>query len=142
MIPIKLPRQAVEDISNYFFPFIRMSKQTRLKNIAAASLYSQQFLSALAINCILDEIILHIKRKELNTTKPVIKMQFTDAQAVILFKTLMELPVNPEQIHLNNLRNELVALLDKELTIRKIYTVADFQKPVKVTGDEWIFDYE
>lgn len=142
MIHLSLYRQQVHDIMREFFPFIQMMQTTRLKNCAAASLHSPAFLSALAINCVQNEIMWHIKKKEINTSKEKIKLQFTEAQAVVLYQTLLELPIDSQKIHLCNLRNALVQILDKEITARKIYNLNVFynKKDSSATSFAHYFD--
>ncbi len=121
LISIRCDRQQLQVIQDYFFPYIKQLKLTRLKNIVHLPVHSPEYLSAIAVNCIVDECILHINRKIINTTKNTIKLQLSDAQTVILYKTLMEIPVPAQQFYLQQTLNFFLELLDRELIRCKIY---------------------
>lgn len=121
MISLKIFRSDLRLVQIHFFPYITMAKTTRIKNAAHLQLQSPEHLTVLAVNCITDEIMLHINRKIIVTTGTHVKLKFTGAQAVIFMQLLNNLPVNRENFYLWNLRNWIVELLDKQIIAANIY---------------------
>jgi len=120
MISIKFPRSHVKFIQDYFFPYINLHKQTRLNNVANESLISETYLSAIVINCILDEIQQLFTKKLVNTTGSNIKFEFTDAQAIVLYKTLIHYPLQKDNVYLQMIRNQWIQILDLQLQKEQI----------------------
>ena len=121
VVSIRCDRQQLQVIQEYFFPYIKQLKNTRIQNIVHLPVHSPEYLAAIAVNCIVDECILHINRKVINTTKNTIKLQLSDAQTVVLYKTLLEIPVPTHQFYLRQTLNFFIELLDRELIRCKIY---------------------
>lgn len=140
MVYLKTYRQELEAARNYFFPFIRMWKQTNLNNARDSNIQSHDFLSAIAVNCIVDEILLMIEKKLVNTQSATMKLKLSDAQAVIFYRILIILPVPSEQFYFNQFRNGWIEQLDKQLIEKKIYQ-QPVQKTVDVIGEaDFYFD--
>ena len=117
-----------------------MWKQTNLNNARDSNIQSHDFLSAIAVNCIVDEILLMIEKKLINTQSATIRLKLSDAQAVIFFRLLIILPVPAEQFYFNKLRNDWIEQLDKQLIEKKIYQ-QPVQKTVDVIGEaDFYFD--
>lgn len=123
MVSVKLYRSDLLLVEDHFVPYIKLSKTSRIKNVAHLSLQSTEHLTVLAVNCITDEVVLIIKRKILLTASIKVKLKFTDAQAVIFLQLLNNLPLTIENFYLWNLRNSIVKQLDKEITSAKIYAI-------------------
>ncbi len=123
MISLKLYRSDLQLLQDFILPFIKLAKTTRIKNVAHHSLQSREHLTVLAVNCITDEIILHINKKVINTSGAKVKLKFTDAQAIIFMELLNSFPVNKENFYLFNLCSTLVTELDKQITAAKIYAM-------------------
>ncbi len=123
MISLKLNRFELQLVQAHFFPFIKLAKTTRIKNVAHCSLQSREHLTVLAVNCITDEIMLAINKKLINTGGNKIKLKFSDAQAVIFMELLNSMPLTADNFYLWNLRNAIVDLLDREITSVKIYSM-------------------
>lgn len=120
MITLTLPRQKVEDLRNCFFPDINFYKQTRLHNVQGFSVISEEYLSAVVINCVLSEVEHLIKKKLITSTGRKIKFEFTDAQGIVLYKTLIALSIDPGQVYFNMVRNEIIMLLDTQIAQLKL----------------------
>lgn len=115
MISIRAPRQEVETIIRYFFPAIDMYKRTRLQNLAHKEIISEEYLSAVVINALLDEVQTLINRKLVNTFSKKINVKMTEAQAAVFYKSLIALPLEPNQVYFQIIRNQWVDQLDQLL---------------------------
>jgi hypothetical protein len=121
MITLKTYREYVEAASIYFFPFINEAKRTRLNNLPGSNLSTEEFMSAVVINCIIKEIEDLFDRKLVTTKSDKIKFEFTDAQGVVLYKTLIHLPLPREQVYFNQIRQEWILIIDQELIRLNLY---------------------
>lgn len=121
MVFLKTNRQDLETVRNYFLPFIRLWKQTNLNNIRDTNMHGAEFLLAVAINCIVDENVLLIQKKLLNTSSANQKIKLTDAQAVVLYRLFIVLPLPAQEFYFNKLRNEWIEQLDRQLLQNNIY---------------------
>lgn len=124
MIILKTERQNVIMAKDYFFPYIRLLKETKLNNVSG-SIMSEEHLSVIAINCLLSDIELLIEKKIINTKGATTRLRFSDAQAVVFYKTLIALPLPADQFYLNNIRNSWIEMLDQELINTGVYSQKD-----------------
>lgn len=129
MILLHTTRQYVKTVKDYFFPYINSLKETRINNVLHFSHISEEYLSAIVINCILTEIEQLFTKKLINTTGPKIKFAFSDAQGIVLYKALLALPIPVDQYYLQKIRNEWVQLLDQQLIQNNLC------QPVKKSGE-------
>lgn len=117
-------KHEVDAALRHFFPYINMYKASRLKNVAAHSRISDEFLSAVVINCIISEVELLFRKKIINNKGPKITFQLTEAQGVVLYETLQALPLPAEEMYMqltrqnwiNQLDQQVITLLDTTLT--------------------------
>ncbi|RTL56250.1 MAG: hypothetical protein EKK37_17405 [Sphingobacteriales bacterium] len=144
MILLKLDRSHVQHVKQYFFPFIRLQADTRLNNLAHAQIMSDEWLTALTVNNITEEIMLQFEKKIINTTSRNITFKLSTAQAIVFYKTLLSLPLPAQQIYLNTLRNNIIEMLDLQLIKTNSYQATKnkaLQMPGE-TNEEFYFDYE
>lgn len=123
MIVLRTSRQYTETVRDYFFPYINQFKETRIHNVRNQSVSSEEYLSAVVINCLLTEIEKLIIKKLVNTKSHKIKFEFSDAQAVVLYKTLLRLPLPADQFYMNMVRSQWLLLLDMELIKTNLYNL-------------------
>jgi hypothetical protein len=121
MIVLHTPRTDVETILRYLFVTINLYKRTRLENVKYMDVQSEEYLSAVVINCILDEVELVMQKKLINTVSKKTKIKFTEAQAAVLYKSLMALPIGSENVYFQILRNQWVERLDQQLITTGFY---------------------
>ena len=121
MITLRLPRHYIEVVILKFFPYINLYKQTRLNNVAHKSLVSQEYLIAVVINNVLEEIEALFQKKLFNSRSEKVKMEFSDAQGVLLYRTLLALPVDSSEIFQVMVLSKLIEDLDAELIRQQIY---------------------
>jgi hypothetical protein len=121
-----------------FFPAINLFKQSRLNNLVNQNKTGEEYLSAVVINCLLTEIETLFIKKLVTTSSHKIKFQFTDAQGVVLYRTLLHLPLPAGQIYHDMIRNEWIQLLDQELILNNIY---HNNRPVKQAFSTYQDDY-
>lgn len=133
MITITSYRQDLEAVRNFFVPFITLLQQTRLNNVAHANIQSDEYLTTLAVNYLIDELTEVIEKKYAKPGAGTVKIKFTNAQAIIFFRLLILLPVPANAFYLQKLRNDLVLQLDNELITQAIYKHA-VQNPEKDFG--------
>jgi hypothetical protein len=139
MIKLYTYRQYVETARDQFFPAINLFKQSRLNNLIDQSMTGEEYLSAVVINSLLTEIEALFIKKLITTTGHRIKFQFSDAQGVVFYRTLLHLPLPSGQIYHDMIRNEWIQLLDQELIRNKLYQK---NKPVKTPASNKWQDYE
>lgn len=124
MITLLTTRQDIEAMDRFFFRYVEHLKETNLVNVAHHPVHSAEYLSVLAINCIIAELQNLIDKKLLNTSAPSQKIKLSDAQAVVFYKLLLALPLPKESYYLHKLRNDLIEQLDGQLILRNIYAQA------------------
>lgn len=136
MIQLRTIRQQVETVKDHFFPYINQFKQTRLNNVLNQNMASEGYLSAVVINCLLTEIETLFQKKLVNCKGHKIKFEFTDAQGVVLYKTLLHLPLPAGQVYMNMIRSEWLQLLYKQLIRNNLYQKIKTQK-LEYEHDDW-----
>ncbi|MGN6478312.1 MAG: hypothetical protein ACTHKV_13890 [Flavipsychrobacter sp.] len=141
MITLRTIRQQVEVVKDYFYPYINRFKQTRLNNVINQNMASEEYLSAVVINCLLTEIETLLTKKLINNKGFKIKFEFTDAQAVVLYKTLLNLPLPAGQVYMNMVRSEWLQLLDHELIKNNLYQNHKSKREMyEYEHDDWTND--
>jgi hypothetical protein len=121
MITLRTYRQHVETASTYFFPYINEAKRTRLNNLQNQHITSEEYFSAVVINTLLDDVEFIFDKKLITTKSQKLKFELSDAEGIVLYKTLLNLPLPREQIYFNQVRMEWLASLDQELIRLGIY---------------------
>lgn len=141
MLSLSTYRQDLEAAEKYFFPFIIEWKQTNLNNLTDSNMQGGPFLFAVAVNCLIDEVILMMRKKLINTSSQQFKLKFTDAQGVIFYRSLLILPIPAQQFYLNKVRNEWIEQLDRQLIDNNIYkqNIRQIADPVSQSD---FFDYD
>jgi hypothetical protein len=115
MIILSTTRQFVEVAVHSFFPYIDLLKQTKINNVAHKDPRSDEFLSVIAINCILSEIQALFHKKLFNTKSITIRLDLTIAQGIVLFKTLSHMPFDERKEYLMMIVSDWIFKLDKEM---------------------------
>jgi hypothetical protein len=139
MITLHSSRQSVETAKTCFFPYINAYKQTRLNNLVGTTITSEEYLSALVLNCLLTEVEKLIERKLIMTSGQKMKFEFSDAQGVVLYKSLLALPLSADNIYLDRVRNEWIERLDQQIISNNLYQA---NRPNKIgTGEHVWTDY-
>ncbi len=123
MVTLTTHRQYAEDVLLNLFPYINMLKLTHTKEVAKYSRVSDARLMVKLVNSILDEIETVIRKKIVLTTGRKIHIKFSDAAAITLYKTLLNLPLDKDKVHLHMIRQEWIEILDKQ-----IFAVDDLAK--------------
>lgn len=120
MIIIRATRSEAETITGDFFRMINMYKRTRMENVKHLDRTSEEYLSALVINCLLTEIESLFQKKLKDLSRRKISVRLTDAQCVVLFKSLKVLPIDPNQVYYTLLRRQWVELLATVFEVEEI----------------------
>lgn len=121
MITLHTPRQYVETFILTFFPFIDMWKKTQINNLVGEKAQSDRYLSAVAINCIIDELQNKFRKKILNCKGADLRIELSPAQGVILYKLLFNIPYDSEKPHFVAIFTSWIQLLDGQIITHKIY---------------------
>lgn len=121
MITLSTTRHYAEAALHHFFPFINHLKQTRLNDVAHAKMVSKEYLHVVVINCLLDEIEHLFRKKLVNTKGGKIKLQFSDAQGVLLYQFLLNMPIDEKEIFQNMVRSQWLVDLDQAIIAQQIY---------------------
>lgn len=107
---LKLSRQYLEDLSNYFMPFMLKSIESRRRLNEGTE---NELLDKICYSVLCD-IDLILKRKQLTMQKK-FSISLKESEGVILMKGLLNFPIPAEQFWRCNLRNQLVEQLDKQI---------------------------
>lgn len=137
MITLRTTRQEVETAISHFYPYINLYKESRVNNLTTTSLANEEYLSTLVINCLLTEIEWLFKRKLINTKGPKMKFEFSDAQGVVLYKTLIALPLPGEQMYLQLVRSRWLQALDQEIIANNLVHQPKPKPEYEYEEDEW-----
>jgi hypothetical protein len=121
MITLHTTRHYLEAALLQFFPFINLQKQTRLNDVAHLSIGSKEYLQAVVINCLLEEIETIFKKKLVNTSSEKVAVKLTDAQGVLFYQVLTHMPLDGEKWYENQIRNRWLEDLDQEIIRQQIY---------------------
>lgn len=121
MIVIRAPRQDIESIITHFFPTINLQKATRLKNVKHLDRLSDEYLGAVIINCELTKIELMFKKQLINSASKRISLKFTNAEAVVLYKSFIILPIDSEHVYYIILRDSWIKQLEQSLITIGLY---------------------
>lgn len=112
MITLKLTRDEARTIDHYFFSYLDRLIFT-FKPIGVKE-KEEEILSNIFLKDIFTQIDKIIKRKLISSSAK-FKIKLTNSQAVVLYRILMLLPLDPNDIYLINLRNSTINYLHKEL---------------------------
>lgn len=130
----------MEAARNYFFPFMREWKQTNINNVSSCNTQSGEYLFAISINCLVDETLRLVEKKIVNTVSHKLKLKLSDAQAVVLYRMLIILPLPEKEFYLNKLRNDWIEQLDGQLLAQHIYQQHVQKRINTVPAEEFDFD--
>ncbi len=107
---IKINRQYLEDISGYFIPLmLDIAKSLALS-------YKDSELELLHKICysVLKDIELMFARKKLTSQKN-FTIKFKEAEGIIFMRGLLSIPLPAEHVWRQNLRNQIIEQLHKQL---------------------------
>jgi hypothetical protein len=115
MITLRTTRHQVAAFVGECFPYIDRWKLTNQLNAAGTGKIDDTYLVATMTNCVMGEVQT-LFTKKYNRSKSVnLKFELTDAQAVILYKTLLFLPIPSSNVFLLTFRANWIEQLDKGL---------------------------
>lgn len=115
MVTLHTHRNDAEYVLANLFPYIKFLKQTNLRNVANHSHVDDARLTVKLINSILDDVELLIRKKIVNTSGRNIKIKMSDAAAITLYKTLLNIPLEKEKMYLHGLRQAWIESLDGQI---------------------------
>jgi hypothetical protein len=113
MITLKLTRDNARIIERDFLPYMIMLAQSKLRS--AESLSNQYFIRKMFLSLML-EIQLKFKKKLLESSAK-IKFTFSEAHAIAFYIFLMKRPVDPDQVYVSLLRQQVCDLIYKQLLL-------------------------
>jgi len=111
MIPVKLTRDEARAVQQYFFLFLDQLSSYKLKYADTEEERLQQYL-------ILDQYdqVKKLFEKKLLGTSNSLLFNFTDSQAIILHKLLLNLPIEAKDVYLVSLRILICNLIYAQIT--------------------------
>ncbi len=123
--PFTIYRQYLQTLSEIIFPQIIIFKNSALVHAKSFGETSPEFLNALVISTHVNSLTVYFKKRLLETIKPTITMQLTDAEIVVLYKILMHHPITGDKVYLNIVRQDFINRLhEKIFMIAGLTTVA------------------
>lgn len=102
-------------------PYIDDLCALRLRNAPPDTSIDESFLNATVVNCIAAEINQVIMGKLMAKKRSLLKLDLSDAQAVVLFKFLKHLPGSAYNIGLQMLKANWFEQLEQHLISAKLY---------------------
>jgi len=127
MILLKITRQDLVTAKSYFAPFMLQWRTTNFKNVSHLSTQDSAFLSAIAVNCIIDDLLAYFADRLFNTSNDNIKLKLSDANAVILYRMLLIIPIPVAEVYLNTIRNEWIGSIHQQLILMNLYSAPEEQ---------------
>lgn len=112
---IKTTRHYLDCICSILLPYLPLLQQSLLKNVAAHQKISAEYLEARVISCVLKELERTLKKKQLNTTGINVTLKLTDATGVVLYKTLLDMPVPEQELYLHLVRQAWLEQLNQQI---------------------------
>lgn len=111
MIKFKIDRDQARLIQQDFFPFMERWLATQFDNARGKK---EERWSVLIVHDLLLEVMQQFN-KRLSSAQQRFTIRFNNAQAVILYRLLIILPISAEKHYHNLVRQTVIAILDKEL---------------------------
>jgi hypothetical protein len=116
MIKLSLPRPHVQYSQQTIFRYLELLQLSNRNNVLHLDNSNGERLTVKVLNCLLQEVDLVFKKKLINTTGQTINVKLTEAQAIALYKSLLKMPVSPDQSYLYMILTQWIHLLDKQLS--------------------------
>lgn len=107
---IKLTRDQARSVQHHFFPYLVAVCEMKVEHPAG----SEDLLNNKMIVCILQEIRVLFEKKLLTRSNKFL-FRFSDAQGIIFYKLLMNLPIIADQFWLINLRLHICDVLHLQM---------------------------
>lgn len=114
-VSIHIYRQYLQTISDTIFPQLLIFKQSAVIHGKSFGETSYEFLMSLVISTHINELDIYFKRRLQDTTKPSIEIKLTDAEIVVLFQALLNLPIAETKTYLLIVRQDMVSKLHHKL---------------------------
>lgn len=138
MISLKLTRQELEAFRDFFFSYMELLQQTRINNVAHVSIQSDAYLSTIATNYIFREITTVVLKQLSKNKMGTQNLKFSEAQAIMLFRLLILIPMPANEFFLLKLHNYIIEELDRQFIEQAIYQQA-VHKPEKTSFQDYSF---
>ena len=95
-----------------YFPLLQL---TLLRQVQGYNKVAAEYLQNRIIISVLGELELILRKKQINTISKSLTLKFTDAQGIILYKTILDMPVQAENYYGNLVRNAWLKQLDQQI---------------------------
>lgn len=120
MIILRTSRQYIETFIMAFFSYIDAMKKTKLNNVMHHNATSDEYLSVIALNAVLNEVQLKFRKKLVNTTSHNLRIEFTIPQGTVFYKTLFLIPLDKEKPHAVAVVTNWILQMDGQIINDKI----------------------
>ncbi|MBC7509366.1 MAG: hypothetical protein H7320_11570 [Ferruginibacter sp.] len=115
---IKTERQQFDCMVCILLNYFPLLQKTLLNNIANCNKISSDYLNTRVMISIVEELEYFFQKKQFTKAKK-FKLEFTEAEGIYLFKIIMDLPINRENIYTDRVRNQWLEQLNQQI----IYTL-------------------
>ena len=115
---IKTERQPFDCMVSILLNYFPLLQKTLLKNVAHCTKISSEYLNTRVMISLVEELEYYFQRKQFTKAKK-FKLDFTEAEGIYLFKIIMDLPINRENIYTDRVRNQWLEQLNQQI----IYTL-------------------
>lgn len=107
---LKINRQYLEDLTSYFMPFMLKALESRRRIDEGTEI---ELLDKICYS-VLQDIYIVFQRKKL-TLQQKFTIRFKDAEGIIFMRGLLNFPLPADQFWRQNLRNQIIEQLDKQI---------------------------
>lgn len=114
---IHIYRQYLQHISDYFFPQLIIFKNSAVIHAKSFGETSNEFLNAVIVSTHINDLNRYFKKRLLDTTKPSITLQLTEAEIVVLYKVFFNLGIAREKTYDLLVRQDFINRLYEQLFI-------------------------
>ena len=111
LITTKQHFEAISIILQNYFPLL---KKTLLKDCKRYSKLSTDYLGARVFVSVIDELLIVIQKRALKNSIN-FTLKLSECQGIFFFQTLISMPVNSADVYTNNVRNNYIDQLNKQI---------------------------
>lgn len=114
-ISISTTRHHLSYINTVFQTYVHHLKNTNLVNVANRQMLTEEFLMAKIVNSLLIDLEILFTKKLVSSFATKVKLNFTEAQAIALYKVLLGMPILKDDHYCHMVRQHWIEVLEKQI---------------------------
>lgn len=120
---IKTERQHFDCMAAILLSYFPLLQKMLLNNVRHCNKVSGDYLQTRVMISIIEELEYYFERKKFTKAKK-FKLDFTEAEGIYLFKIIIDVPINKENLYTDRVRNQWLEQLNQQI----IYTLPHEEK--------------